>query len=112
MNGDLVFRILFLALFLPGIAIRGYYTLKVRATRKERSIKERFEDTAQAEGKACAILLIAQGMYLIMIILIYLLFSPSLFWFHLPILDWLRWLGFGLGNHFSSISHLGSLCPR
>ena len=97
MNGDLLFRILFLALFLPGTAIRGYYTRKVRATRKKRSIKERFEDTAQAEGKACAILLIAQGIYLIVTVPIYLLFSPSLFWFDLPIPDWLRWLGVGLG---------------
>lgn len=97
MNDDFIFRILFLVLFLPGIAIRGYYTRKVRATRKKRSIKERFEDTAQAEGKACAILLIAQGIYLIIIVPLYLLFSLSLFWFHLPILDWLRWLGVGFG---------------
>lgn len=97
MNGDLLFRILFLALFLPGTAIRGYYTRKVRATRKKRSIKERFEDTAQVEGKACAILLIAQGVYLIIIVPIYLLFSPSLFWFDLSIPDWLRWLGVSVG---------------
>jgi len=97
MNGDLLFRVLFLAVFLPGTIIRGYYTRKVRATRKKRSIKERFEDTVQAEGKACAILLIAQGVYLIVIVPMYLLFSPSLFWFHLSMPDWLRWLGVGLG---------------
>jgi len=97
MNGDLLFRVLFLAVFLPGAIIRGYYTRKVRATRKKRSIKERFEDTVQAEGKACAILLIAQGVYLIVIVPMYLLFSPSLFWFHLSMPDWLRWLGVGLG---------------
>jgi len=97
MNGDLLFRILFLALFLSGTTIRGYYTRKVQATRKKRSIKQRFEDTAQAEGRACAILLIAQGVYLIVIVPIYLLFSPSLFCFHLPISDWLRWLGVGVG---------------
>ena len=97
MNGDLLFRVLFLAVFLPGTLIRGYYTRKVRATRKKRSIKERFEDTAQAEGKMCAILLIAQGVYLIVIVPIYLLFSHSLFWLHIPLPDWLQWLGFGLG---------------
>jgi len=94
---DVVFRILFLVLFLPGVAIRGYYARKVQVTRKKRSIRERFKDTVQAEGKACAILLIAQGIYLILAVPLYLLFSPSLFWFHLPISDWLRWLGVGLG---------------
>ena len=97
MNGDLLFRILFLVLFLLGVSIRGYYARKVRATQKRRSIKERLEDTVQAEGKAGAILLIAQGIYLIIIVPVYLLFSPSLFWFHLTIPDWLRWLGVGLG---------------
>lgn len=97
MGGELVFRILFIALFLPGTAIRGYYTRKSRATRKKHSIKERFEDTAQAEGKACAILLIAQGIYLIIAVPLYLLFSPWMFWSHLPIPDWLRWLGVGVG---------------
>ena len=51
MNGDLLFRILFLVLFLLGVSIRGYYARKVRATRKRRSIKERLEDTVQTEGK-------------------------------------------------------------
>jgi len=97
MNGDLLFRVLFLAVFLPGAIIRGYYTRKVRATRKKCSIKERFEDTVQGEGVACAILLIAQGVYLIVIVPMYLLFSPGLFWFHLPIPDLLRWLGVALG---------------
>jgi len=97
MNGDLLFRALFLAVFLPGAIIRGYYTRKVRATRKKCSIKERFEDTVQGEGVACAILLIAQGVYLIVIVPMYLLFSPGLFLFHLPIPDSLRWLGVALG---------------
>jgi len=97
MDGDLLFRVLFLVLFLLGVMIRGYYTRRVQATRKRRSIKERFENTVQAEGKATAVLLIGQGIYLIIIVPLYLLFSPSLSWFHLPIPDWLRWLGVGLG---------------
>lgn len=97
MDGDLLFRVLFLVLFLPGVMIRGYYTRRVQATRERRSIKERFENTVQAEGKAAAVLLIGQGIYLIIIVPLYLLFSPSLSWFHLPIPDWLRWLGVGLG---------------
>jgi len=75
MNGDLFFRILFLVLFVPGTVIRGYYARKVRATRKRRSMKERLEDTVQAEGKAGAILLLVQGIYLIITVTLYLLFS-------------------------------------
>jgi len=61
MDGDLLFRVLFLVLFLLGVMIRGYYTRRVQATRKKRSIKERFEDTVQAEGKAAAVLLIVKA---------------------------------------------------
>jgi len=97
LNGDLLFRILFLVVFVPGIAIRGYYTRRVRATRKRRSWKERLEDTVQAEGKTGAILLIGQGIYLIIAVLLYLLLSPGPSWFDLPIADWLRWLGVASG---------------
>lgn len=97
MDGDLLFRVLFLVLFILGVMIRGYCTRRVQATRERRSIKERFEDTVQAEGKAAAVLLIGQGIYLIIIVPLYLLFSPSLSWFRLPVPGWLRWLGVGLG---------------
>jgi len=97
LNGDLLFRILFLVLFVPGIGIRGYYTRRVRATRKRRSWKERLRDTVQAEGKTGALLLIGQGIYLIIAVPLYLLLSPSPLWFDLPVADWLRWIGVALG---------------
>ncbi|UCE15768.1 MAG: isoprenylcysteine carboxylmethyltransferase family protein [Candidatus Bathyarchaeota archaeon] len=97
MDSELVFSILFLVLFLLGTAIRGYYTRKVRATRKKRSIRERFKDTAQVEGKFGAILLMVQGVYLIIALHLYLIFSSWLVWSKLPIPDWLRWLGVGVG---------------
>lgn len=97
MNGDLFFRILFLILFIPGTAIRVYYTRRVRATRKRRSMKERLDDTVQAEGMTGAILLIGGGIYLFVVLPVYLLFSPSLTWLYLPITEWLRWFGFVCG---------------
>ena len=97
MSGEILFRILFLVLFVPGIGVRGYYTAKVRATRKRRSWKERLRDTVQAEGRTGAILLIGQGIYLIIAVLLYLLLSPSPLWFDLPVADWLRWIGVALG---------------
>ena len=94
MNGELTFRILFLALFVAGSAIRGYYARKM--PRKD-SMRERWRDTVRAEGKACATLLTAQGFYLIIIVVLYLLFPQRMLWSQLPIPDWLQWLGFGLG---------------
>lgn len=97
MNDELIFRILFLIIFLPGAAIRGYYRRKGQVTRKKRSILERLKDTAQIEGKACTILLRAQSIYLIIAVPLYLLFSPWMSWSQLSIPDWSRWLGVGVG---------------
>ena len=97
MDGDLFFRILFLILFIPGTVIRGYYTLRVRAIRKRRSWNERLRDTVQAEGKAGAVLLIGQGIYLIVALLLYLFLSSIPSWLVLPVADWLRWIGVALG---------------
>jgi len=95
LNDDFIFRILFLVIFLAGSLIRGYYARKIPS--KKRSILERLKDAAQVEGKVCAITLRAQGFYLIIVVLLYLLFSPWMLWAQLPIPDWLRWLGVGLG---------------
>ena len=83
MNDDFIFRILFFVLFLAGSAIRGYYARKI--PRKKRSILQRLKDAAQVEGKVCAILLRAQGFYLIIAVPLYLLFSPWILWSQLPI---------------------------
>lgn len=97
MDDDLIFRLLFLVIFLAGSAIRGYYTRLLYPKRKKRSMRERWKDTAQAEGKGCAILLMGLGIYLVIAVPIYLFFSPRMVWSQLPIPDWLQWLGVGLG---------------
>lgn len=51
----------------------------------------------EAEGKVGAIVLVVQGIYLMVSLPLYLLFSPNLFWFHLSIPERLQWVGFGLG---------------
>jgi len=78
LNDDFIFRILFLVIFLAGSLIRGYYARKIPS--KKRSILERLKDAAQVEGKVCAIILRAQGFYLIIVVLLYLLFSPWMLW--------------------------------
>lgn len=97
MNGDLLFRILFLVLFVPGVGIRAYYARRLRATRERRSWKKRLENTVQTEGRAGAVLLFGQGIYLCIALPLYLFLSPTLFWLELPVPDWLRWFGVALG---------------
>ena len=97
MNGDLIFRILFLVLFLMGTAIRGYYARKGRATRKKFSPREKLQEAVQFEGKALVILYLVQAVYLIIAIALYLFFPPWMFWTQFPIPDWFRWLGVCVG---------------
>lgn len=97
MNGDLLFRILFLVIFVPGAGIRAYYTGRVRATRKKRSMKERLSDTVEAEGTTGAALLMGQGIFLFAALTIYLLLIPGPVWLNLPFPDELRWTGLALG---------------
>lgn len=97
MNGELLFRLLFIVLFVPGVSIRFYYARRTRETRKEQSIKERLKSTIQTEGMSGTVLLIVQGLFLPFAILLYLMSSPSPIWFDLPVADWLRWVGVALG---------------
>lgn len=97
MDGDLVFRILLLALFIPGMVTRVYYGRKQQVQGKKRSVRERYRDATHAEGKLRFALLAIEGVYLVIATIIYLLAFPSMLWTQLPLPDWLRWFGFGLG---------------
>lgn len=97
MDGDLVFRIIFLALFIPGMGARVYYGRKQQVQVKKRSVRERYRNATEAEGKLRFTLLAIEGVYLVVAAIIYLLALPSMFWTQLPLPDWLRWSGFGLG---------------
>lgn len=97
MIGDLLFRMLFLSVFVPGVAIRTYYIRKIRAVRKRRSIKERFEATERGEGRVGLILLLAEGILLLVAVPLYLCSSPGFPFLELPIPDWLRLVGVGFG---------------
>jgi protein-S-isoprenylcysteine O-methyltransferase Ste14 len=97
MNDDMVFLVLFVALIFIGTGIRRYYTYKIEKARQRLSVRERIEEMIQAEGKAFTVLLIAQGVYIIALLPLYLLFSSSFLLFQMPFPNWLRWFGVGLG---------------
>jgi protein-S-isoprenylcysteine O-methyltransferase Ste14 len=97
MNDEMVFLVLFVAIIFMGTCIRGYYTRKIQKTRQRLSVKERVEEMIRAEGRICTVLFIAEAIYLITLLPLYLLFSSNLLLFQMPIPDWLRWLGVGLG---------------
>jgi protein-S-isoprenylcysteine O-methyltransferase Ste14 len=97
MNDDTVFLVLFAALVFIGTSIRGYYTRKIQKTRQRLSVKERVEEMMRAEGKTCTAFFLAQAVYLIALLPLYLLFSSSFLLFQMPFPSWLRWIGVGLG---------------
>jgi protein-S-isoprenylcysteine O-methyltransferase Ste14 len=96
-NGDVVFLVLFFVLVFIGTGIRRYYSYKVEKKRQKLSVRERIEEMTQAEGRTFTVLLIAQGIYLIVLLPLYLLFSSSFLLFQMPFPNWLRWFGVGLG---------------
>jgi protein-S-isoprenylcysteine O-methyltransferase Ste14 len=104
MNDDIVFLVLFFALIFIGTGIRRYYSYKIEKTRQRLSVRERIEEMMRAEGRTFTVLLIAQGVCLIVLLPLYLLFSSSFLLFQMPFPNWLRWLGVGLG--FLSIPFL------
>jgi protein-S-isoprenylcysteine O-methyltransferase Ste14 len=97
MNDDTVFLALFIALVFIGTSIRGYYTRKMQKIQQRLSVKERIKEIVRAEGRASAVLLMVQGIYLIALLPPYLLFPSNFLLFQMPFSNWLRWAGIGLG---------------
>jgi protein-S-isoprenylcysteine O-methyltransferase Ste14 len=97
MNDDTVFLALFIALVFIGTSIRGYYTRKMQKIQQRLSVKERIKEIVRAEGRASAVLLMVQGIYLIVLLPPYLLFPSNFLLFQMPFPGWLRWAGVGLG---------------
>jgi len=96
-NGEPLFLTVFLILFLAGSIIRGYYARKMPS--RERSLKQRLQEMAKTEGKLIATLLILQSIILMVALILYLwsFFGLQLPWAQLPLPEWLRWIGAGLG---------------
>lgn len=104
MNDDTAFLLLFLTIVFIGTGIRRYYSYKIEKNRQNLSIRERLAEMIQAEGKLFTLLLMAQGIYIVILLPFYLLFPSSLLLLQMPFPVWLRWFGVCLG--FLSIPFL------
>lgn len=89
------YKILFLALFIPGALVRSIYAYRIRSYVKGRSLKERLRLLVEREGYLGASLLMCQGITLLAGVAVYLPFTFP--WFQLPLPHILRFLGFIVG---------------
>jgi len=97
MDNESIFRDLFLLIFFGGSLIRAYYAHKHQVRKREGSAWKRLKEAVHMEGKICASLLVLQGIFLSLAMVLYVFFFPLISWTVLPLPDWFRWIGVALG---------------
>jgi protein-S-isoprenylcysteine O-methyltransferase Ste14 len=103
MNGDFLFLIFFLVIFIVGMAIRGYYGRRSPDLEKPRG--ERLRSAIEHEGRLSFTLLMLQMLFMLFAVVVYIFFTPLFPWLVFPLLEWVRWLGVIIG--FISLAFLG-----
>lgn len=94
MNSELIFRVIFLVLFILVIYIYRYYARKVqRPDERYFSIDKK---SIEREGRL-SIMLRINLFFFGAAMIIYAIYPPWMTWFTLPFPIWLRWIGVGLG---------------
>jgi len=96
-NGELVYKILFLVLFIPGVFVRGLYAYKIRPYVKRRSLRERLKFLFETEGYLGALLLLGQGVVLFVGLVIYLFYTSWYPWLQISLPSVIQWIGFVIG---------------
>lgn len=94
MTIELIFRILFWILLAGVLAMRIYFTLRVRKA-KERVLPD--QQAIEREGRGMFVLRVFLGLLLGGWLVLYAINPPWLEVLSIPFPDWLRWLGFALG---------------
>lgn len=89
-----IFSILFIILMFFGRGIRWYYRRKSR--NEKRSLRGQWREAIKIEGTVRVFILIANGIFLLIAIALYLFPPPWMRWSRLTIPDWTRWLGVSL----------------
>jgi protein-S-isoprenylcysteine O-methyltransferase Ste14 len=96
MSEDIIFRFLFLGLWITFLGIRGYYGRKTKVTSPQRSRRERWDAITKYEAPILVILRVLIIYLLILFIILYT-FAPFLIsWAQLPSLSVVRWIGVAL----------------
>jgi len=95
MQANMAFRIIFFALFFALLAIRAFFGWKVRqAGHNSWSLNK---DAVKREGTWSILLRFVMGLCLVALAVIYAVDPDEPGWLDVPLPDWLRWLGAGLG---------------
>ncbi|MFX1510441.1 MAG: isoprenylcysteine carboxylmethyltransferase family protein [Promethearchaeota archaeon] len=95
MNGDFLFLILFLVIFITGMIIRGYFGRRSPDLQKSR--RERLRTAVEHEGRLSFALLMLQMVFMLVAVVLYIFFTPTFPWLSLPLPDWIRWIGVIIG---------------
>ncbi|MFX0097430.1 MAG: isoprenylcysteine carboxylmethyltransferase family protein [Candidatus Hodarchaeota archaeon] len=94
---DLVFRFLFMTMWIAFLGSRSYYAHQARIPGRKRSRQQRWREMAKYERVELIILRLILFYLLISLIMLYVLVPSWLVWFQLLFPSWLRWFGAGLG---------------
>lgn len=95
MNGDFLFLIFFLVIFVVGMIIRGYYGRQ--SPDLEKSRRERLRAAVEHEGRFSFTLLMIQMLFMLSAVVLYIFFTPFFPWLVFPLPEWVRWLGVIIG---------------
>lgn len=95
MDGELTFRVIFLALFIVAMAIRAYFGWQVRRTGESSWAVQR--DAVEREGKWSLLLRPVLFLALVASFVLYVAHPVWLSWFSIAVPAGIRWFGAGLG---------------
>ncbi len=90
---DFFFRILLLSLWACLGIVRGYYGRKTKTHDNIEGIKEKMKTVENEMGKGEIILAVIMVVVGIPAIILYLLAPPWWTWTHLPLGEWVQWIG-------------------
>lgn len=91
------FRIIFSVLLILFGLIRGYYARRGQSSGIRVSMQERWDELVKYEGRTNVLLRVIGFLVLIIAVILYIAHPQWMEWPTIPIPEWLRWLGVGLG---------------
>jgi protein-S-isoprenylcysteine O-methyltransferase Ste14 len=97
MNSEPIFRLIFASLHLMLIFTRGYFDRKAQPSRQTISDQERWAGLVNREGRFSITLRAILFLVMAAAVILYVVYPSGMARFTLPLPDWLRWLGVGLG---------------
>ncbi len=91
MNGDFLFFVFFLLIFITGMSFRGVFGR--RSPDFKKSGRELIQQAFEHESRLSMALQILMGISIMIGMITYLFFTPLFPWLQLPLPDLVRWIG-------------------